>query len=61
MFRSRLHPSPFGFFLGIAVIAFWFALWVWFLAEVAIGPREATHRFPELAAVHQPVVRAGRS
>jgi len=34
MFRRHLHPSLSGFVLGIAVVAFWALLWVWFFAQV---------------------------
>ena len=35
MFRTRLHPTPSGFALGIAMIALWALLWVWFLVQLA--------------------------
>jgi hypothetical protein len=35
MFRLRLHPTPTGFALGIAIIAFWAVLWLWLIAELA--------------------------
>ena len=35
MFERRLHPTPYGFVSGIAVIALWVLLWVWFFAQAA--------------------------
>jgi hypothetical protein len=35
MFRLRLHPTPAGFVLGIAMIAVWALLWAWFIAQLA--------------------------
>jgi len=34
MFRLRLHPPSSGLFFGIAVIAFWGLLWLWFLGQL---------------------------
>jgi len=34
MFRLRLHPTSSGLFFGIAVIAFWGLLWLWFLGQL---------------------------
>ena len=31
MLRFRLHPTSSSLFFGIAVIALWALLWVWFL------------------------------
>ncbi len=39
MFRMRLHPTSSGFAVGIAVIALWALLWLWFFAQLANGPR----------------------
>jgi hypothetical protein len=44
MFRLRLHPTPSGFFAGIAVIALWALLWLWFIAQLVEGPRTAASR-----------------
>jgi len=44
MFRLRLHPTSSGFVAGIAVIALWALLWVWFIAQLVEGPRTATSR-----------------
>jgi hypothetical protein len=44
MFRLRLHPTPSGFLFGIAVIAFWGLLWLWFfgqLSQLGGAPRHA--------------------
>lgn len=42
MLRFRLHPTPRGFVLGIAMIAFWALLWLWFLYSVGESrPRQA--------------------
>jgi hypothetical protein len=35
MFRLRLHPSRFGLFSGLAVIAFWALLWLWFFGQLS--------------------------
>ena len=34
MFRLRLHPTRSGFAIGIAVIALWALLWLWFFAQL---------------------------
>ena len=34
MFRLRLHPTSSGLLFGIAVIAFWALLWLWFFAQL---------------------------
>jgi hypothetical protein len=44
MFRLRLHPTSSGFLAGIAVIALWALLWVWFIAQLVQGPRTAASR-----------------
>ena len=53
MFRLRLHPTPSAFFVGIAVIALWALLWVWFIAQLADSPRTfaRTRDLPELSAL----------
>jgi hypothetical protein len=38
-FRQCLHPTPFGFALGILVMAFSIALWAWFFAQVGGSPQ----------------------
>ena len=35
MFRLRLHPTSSGLLSGIAVIAFWGLLWLWFLGQLS--------------------------
>ncbi|HEY4886661.1 MAG TPA: hypothetical protein VII08_23740 [Myxococcales bacterium] len=35
MFRLRLHPTRSGLFFGIAVIAFWALLWLWFFGQLS--------------------------
>jgi hypothetical protein len=44
MFRLRLHPTSSGFIAGIAVIALWALLWLWFIAQLVEGPRAAASR-----------------
>ena len=34
MFRLRLHPTPSGLLFGIAIIAFWGLLWLWFFGQL---------------------------
>jgi hypothetical protein len=41
MLRFRLHPTPSGLFLGVAVIALWALMWLWFLYSLGEG-RDAT-------------------
>ena len=49
MFRLRLHPSPLGLALGIAVIAFWAVLWLSILVQLH---RSATVDAEQSPAVH---------
>jgi len=35
MFRLRLHPTSSGLLFGIAVIAFWALLWLWFFGQLS--------------------------
>ena len=35
MFRLRMHPTSSGLLVGIAVIAFWGLLWLWFLGQLS--------------------------
>jgi hypothetical protein len=54
MFRLRLHPTPSAFALGIAVIALWALLWVWFIAQLALTPQTAPRTaaaVPELTSL----------
>lgn len=37
MLRFRLHPTSSGLFFGLAVIALWALLWVWFLFSLGAG------------------------
>ena len=41
MFCLRLHPTSSGLFFGIAVIAFWGLLWLWFLGQLPQQPGSA--------------------
>ncbi|HTO98197.1 MAG TPA: hypothetical protein VMK66_14205 [Myxococcales bacterium] len=62
MFRSRLHPSPSSVLLGIAMIAFWALLWLWFIVQLADSPRSAARAgasLPELSAAEVPASNAG--
>ncbi len=34
MFRLRLHPTSSGLLFGVAVIAFWALIWLWFLGQL---------------------------
>ena len=55
MFRARLHPTPAGLLLGLAVVALWAAMWIWFLTQIASVPQSAERRRsvnPELAAAY---------
>jgi hypothetical protein len=40
MFNRRLHPTPSGFVFGLAVIALWALIWIWFFAQLS-GRRSA--------------------
>lgn len=40
-FRHCLHPTPFGFALGVLMIAFSLGLWVWMLAQLVGGDTSA--------------------
>ena len=44
MFRLRLHPTSSGFLAGIAVIALWALLWLWFIAQLVQAPHSVTSR-----------------
>jgi hypothetical protein len=35
MFNRRLHPTPSGFAFGLAVIALWALIWIWFFAQLS--------------------------
>ena len=63
MFRLRLHPTPSGFAVGLAVIALWALLWVWFLTQLAGGTRAADARrvadLPELTRQDAPANAEG--
>ncbi|MGZ6126165.1 MAG: hypothetical protein ACXWLR_14450 [Myxococcales bacterium] len=48
MFRLRLHPTPSGLVVGLAVIALWALLWVWFIAQLADSPGTAARTVPAL-------------
>jgi len=64
MFRLHLHPSPFGLLFGIAVIAFWALLWLWFFAQLPEPGRAAASADPALevaSAVHPGASHAARA
>ena len=43
MFSRRLHPTSSALAIGLAVIALWALIWIWFFAQVSRqGP--AVHR-----------------
>jgi hypothetical protein len=46
MFRSHLHPSPFGFALGLVLVALWAGVWITLLASYA--PQTQTRRLGQL-------------
>jgi hypothetical protein len=57
MFRLRLHPTPSGLVVGLAMIALWALLWVWFIAQLADSPRAVARTqaaVPELTALGVP-------
>jgi len=41
MFRLHLHPTPAGFVLGIATVAFWALLWLVLFVQLQGGFRAA--------------------
>lgn len=43
MFSRRLHPTPPGFAFGLAVIAFWALIWIWFFAQLTRPHPAARH------------------
>jgi hypothetical protein len=45
MFRLRLHPTTSGFAVGIAVIALWALLWLWFFAQLDGNGSPASERW----------------
>ena len=49
MFRHSLHPTRFGFTLGLAVIALWALLWIWVVGQLAGVPRQPERRLPPVA------------
>jgi hypothetical protein len=61
-FRQCLHPTPFGFALGILVMAFSIAIWAWFFAQVGGAPETSRRepRSPPMAwsAAHTETSRA---
>ena len=64
MLRFRMHPTPAGLFLGLAVIALWAALWIWFFAQIARDVRSAQRQprvSPELALRMEPRSASGRA
>ncbi len=62
MFCLRLRPTPTGFALGIAMIAFWALLWVWFIVQLVQPPRPAAAApaagAPEMTSLHAMADRA---
>ena len=61
MFRLPLHPTRSAFAVGIAVIALWALLWLWFIAQLAGSPRPAavTGGVPELTSAARATNPAG--
>lgn len=62
MFRLRLHPTPSAFALGIAFIALWALIWIWFIAQLAGAPRSAALTAavgPELTSIEAATNPAG--
>jgi hypothetical protein len=57
MFRHSLHPTPFGFALGLAVIALWALLWIWVVGQLAGAPRQPERRLPPMARFQFPTTR----
>ena len=51
-FRQCLHPTPFGFALGVLVMAFSLGLWVWLIAQLATSPdaSKQQRRHPPMAS-----------
>jgi len=45
MFRLRLHPTTSGFAVGIAVIALWALLWLWFFAQLDTNGSSSSARW----------------
>jgi hypothetical protein len=39
MFRHHLRPSPFGFALGLVLVALWVAVWIGIFATVSLEAR----------------------
>ncbi len=35
MFSRRLHPTPSALAFGLAVIALWALIWIWFFAQLS--------------------------
>jgi hypothetical protein len=44
MLRFPLHPTRTGWFAGIALIALWALLWLWFLVSLGHGTGDAQAR-----------------
>jgi hypothetical protein len=57
MFSRRLHPTPSGFAFGLAVIALWALIWIWFFAQLS-PPRPAAVRKAVAGASMPPGGRA---
>ena len=51
-FQQCLHPTPFGFALGVLVMAFSLGLWVWFIAQLGSSPEASKQlrRYPPMAS-----------
>jgi hypothetical protein len=56
MFRHSLHPTRFGFALGLAVIALWAVLWIWVVGQLA-GALQPERRLPPAARLQFPTTR----
>jgi hypothetical protein len=52
MFRLRLHPTSSGLLLGIAVIAFWGLLWLWFFGQLSQPESARRHSSASIEIVH---------
>ena len=58
MFRLRLHPSPLGLLVGLAVIAFWALLWMSIVVQLHQPAADEAGPETVRAVVARSVVRA---
>jgi hypothetical protein len=52
-FRQCLHPTPFGFALGVLVMAFSLGLWLWLIVQLGSpspGASKQPRRSPPMAS-----------